>query len=143
MTLLSLDSKPIVAVDTAEDRMRQVWKQIARQYNGIPTKIIFMDFPRLKSKGLEWAPRSLLQGQKELLGSDAPPVVWNDERGGEIVEDGDVVKSLKARYPGLKLKKRTSPLAKMEEENPENPGSGTNSAVKVTELIIWWTYYPT
>ena len=30
MTLLSLDSKPIVTVDTAEDRMQQVWKQIAK-----------------------------------------------------------------------------------------------------------------
>jgi hypothetical protein len=36
----------------------------------------------------------------KLLGSDAPPVVWNDEQGGEIVEDSDVVKGLKVRYPG-------------------------------------------
>ena len=77
-----------------------------------------------------------MQGQKELLGSDAPPVVWNDEQGGEIVEDGDVVKGLKIRYPGLKLEKRTSPLAEME-ENPENPGSGTNSTVKVPEFTTW------
>jgi hypothetical protein len=65
-TLPSPDSKPIGAVDTAEDRMQQVWRQIAKQYNGIPAKIIFMDFPRLKSEGWVWAPKSLLQGQKEL-----------------------------------------------------------------------------
>ena len=82
-----------------------------------------------------------MQGQKELLGLDAPPVVWNDEQGGEIVEDGDVVKGLKVRYPGLKLEKRTSSLAEMEGENSENPGSGTNSTVKVPELTTWWTYY--
>ena len=70
-------------------------------------------------------------------------MVWNDEQGGEIVEDGDVVKGLKVRYPGLKSKKRTSPLAEMEEENPENSGSGTNSVAKVPELTAWWTYYPT
>ena len=120
MTLLSLDSKPIVTVDTAEDRMQQVWKQIAKQYNGIPAKIIFIDFPRLISKGWAWAPKSLLQGQKELLGSDAPPVVWNDEQGGEIVEDGDVVKGLKVRYLGLKLEKRTSPLADRRRESGES-----------------------
>lgn len=59
ISLLSLNSKPIVAVDTAEDRMQQVWKHIAKQYNGIPAKIIFMDFPRLQSEGWAWAPRSL------------------------------------------------------------------------------------
>jgi hypothetical protein len=75
-----------------------------------------------------------LQGQKELLGLDAPPVVWNDEQGSEIVEDGNVVKGLKVRYPGLKLEKRTSPLAEMEKDNPKNPGSGTNSTIKVPEL---------
>lgn len=62
-------------------------------------------------------------------------MVWNDDQGGEIVEDGDVVKGLGVRYPGLKLKKRTSPLAEMEEENPENSGPGTSSAVKAPELI--------
>ena len=53
ITLLSLDSKPVVAVDTAENRMQKVWKQITKQYNGIPVNITFMDFPRLKSKGWE------------------------------------------------------------------------------------------
>jgi hypothetical protein len=66
-TLPSLESKPIGAVDTAEDRMQQVWRQIAKEYNGIPAKIIFMDFPRLKSEGWVWAPKESLAGAERVV----------------------------------------------------------------------------
>ena len=55
--LLGIDSRPLLAVTTAESRMRLFWLSLRH----LPPSIIFLDHPKMeKTPGFSWAPASML-----------------------------------------------------------------------------------
>ena len=58
-TLLALDLSPILASESAE-RMNVLWRMIGKSPAGIDKHILFHMAPKIRERGLRWAPQSLL-----------------------------------------------------------------------------------
>lgn len=86
--LLDKDVAPILEFDTyhPEERMGALWKQ----WNGIPSSIIFNSFPRIAQRGLRWAPKTVLRHNQE--GWLLNPNVQNGRELGYVSADGVQVK---------------------------------------------------
>ncbi|KAF3908893.1 hypothetical protein AA313_de0205988 [Arthrobotrys entomopaga] len=68
-TILGLDPKLILKKSTLEDRMVEFYNSVQR----FDRRIIFHKHERLQRHGYRWAPRSLLQGGRDLLALDYSP----------------------------------------------------------------------
>ena len=104
--LLGLD--PDVLIDCPEDvesRMSTVWRSLAHASQGLPQRMIMLDYPRLTTPGFRWAPRTLLHAG---IGNKIHALQWMDPVLGQVTERG-----FEVRYNAvsLELTPRTSGLA--------------------------------
>ena len=102
-TLLGLPAEEIVGLPAEVDaRMIQPWRLIARKYGGIPQRIIFLYSPRLKVKGMKWAPETLLRENAgvHLHSSLVRAFMWGDPELGKITESSGLL----VKLPGFAVR---------------------------------------
>ena len=103
--LLRLPAHRILSCQaTTEARMSKIWQLVAEEYKGIPQRIIGLNYPRLQTKGMRWAPRTLLHGEPGLFDDDTASLrdlFWLDPILGQVTELGLAVK-----LPGWSLSLR-------------------------------------
>jgi hypothetical protein len=88
--LLGFDTTIFVNVPP-EDRMRIFW----RQFEWIPSLIVFCPFPRLTARGYGWAPQSFLSTKRALIWHGASPMMMNplfEMMKAEIQNNGVLIK---------------------------------------------------
>lgn len=98
-SLLGKDVAPVLKFDAdqPEARMGAFWSQ----WRAIPQGIIFNDFPRLRHKGLRWAPATVLRHNKE--GWLLRQRVQNCQRLGHLCDSGQ---GIRVNMAGLLLPSR-------------------------------------
>lgn len=95
-TVFNFDLKPLLQLDTAEDRMRRFWLSM----RDAPAGILWMKGPRLVDDGFRWAPSTLLNA-----GSFTHFYGGNPLKLGHIESSG-----LRLLSPGLLLMPTSVPL---------------------------------
>ena len=97
-TLMDLNIDRILP-SCGEERMATVWDLIAeKNEGGLPSRMIFLEGPKLEKKGYHWAPSTLLPSSEKLYRSHTRVLGWNRTPRGTLTPEG-----LLAPYPGLRL----------------------------------------
>ena len=99
--LLRLPPDAIAAIPEST-RMSQVWRLIDKHYGGVPQRVLCLRFPRLKTKGFRWAPKTLLKEEPDIASTiqDFPRTsMWRDAVLGKVTNDGLLIK-----WPGFALR---------------------------------------
>ncbi|KAI9735786.1 MAG: hypothetical protein M1818_006395 [Claussenomyces sp. TS43310] len=109
-TLLDLNIDFRSVPETLNARMCHIWTSVAAKYGGLPQQMIFLEHSKLKVRGFQWAPESLLHASgNDRFGPHARLSFWSDSELGQINRRGFLVE-----YPGFKLE-RSHPMGR-------NPG---------------------
>lgn len=97
-TLMDLNVDSILPL-CGEERMATVWDLIAeKNEGGLPSRMVFLEGPKLEKKGYHWAPSTLLPSSKRLYSFQTRVLGWNATPRGTLTPEG-----LLAPYPGLRL----------------------------------------
>ncbi|KAK6524098.1 hypothetical protein TWF694_005761 [Orbilia ellipsospora] len=91
-TILGLDPKLVLRKSTLEDRMVEFYNAIQR----FDKRIIFHEHERIQQHGYRWAPRSLLQGGRDLLQFE---YTWGERFPVTLSPTGGLL----VRYSGMVL----------------------------------------
>ena len=95
-TLLGLNPEHISNLPEDLDvRMGAMWTALAKSNGGLPQSMILLNYPRIKRKGLCWAPQTLM---KEEQMPTQRSLYWSDPVLGKVTEQGFVV-----RYRAISL----------------------------------------
>lgn len=98
-TLMDLDIDRILPL-CGEERMATVWDLIAgKNEEGLPSRMIFLEGPKLEKKGYHWAPSTLLPSSERLYNFRTRVLGWNGAPRGTLTPEG-----LLAPYPGLRFR---------------------------------------
>ena len=112
-TLMDLDIDRILPL-CGEERMATVWDLIAeKNEGGLPSRMVFLEGPKLEKKGYHWAPSTLLPSSERLYNFQTRALGWNGAPRGTLTPEG-----LLAPYPGLRLR----PLKHL---TPKTPAAAT------------------
>ena len=97
-TLMDLNMDRILPL-CGEERMATVWDLIAeKNEGGLPSRMIFLEGPKLEKKGYHWAPSTLLASSDRLYRFHTRVLQWNKTPRGTLTPEG-----LLAPYTGLRL----------------------------------------
>ena len=97
-TLMDLNMDKILSL-CGEERMATVWDLLAeKNEGGLPSRMIFLEGPKLEKKGYHWAPSTLLLSSKRLYRSNTRVLGWDKTPRGTLTPEG-----LLAPYPGLRF----------------------------------------
>ena len=95
-TLMDLDMDRILPLG-GEERMAKVWDLIAeKNEGGLPSRMVFLEGPKIELKGYRWAPSTLLPSS-ENHGFQSRVMAWFSPRGTLMPE------GLLAPYAGFRL----------------------------------------
>ena len=126
-TLMDLNMNRILPL-CGEERMATVWDLIAEKNGGgLPSRMVFLEGPKLEKKGYHWAPSTLLPSSERLYNFRTRVLGWNGAPRGTLTPEG-----LLATYPGLRLR----PLKYVASGAPATTTlypSGQQDTAKVTE----------
>lgn len=108
-TLLSLDMREISPLSGLDTRMKQLWKLVASEGQGIPSQVIFYVDNPISLPGFGWAPRSLLGASDPTHMSVRFLPQSRFASGGTIPEDLGTLSShgLKVIHPGFKIESKS------------------------------------
>lgn len=97
-TLMDLNVDRILPL-CGEERMATVWDLIAeKNEGGLPSRMIFLEGPKLEKKGYHWAPSTLLPSSERFYSFQTRVLGWYKTPRGTLTAEG-----LLAPYPGLRL----------------------------------------
>ena len=126
-TLMDLNIDKILPL-CGEERMATVWDLIAEKNGGgLPSRMVFLEGPKLEKKGYHWAPSTLLPSSERLYNFQTRVLGWNGAPRGTLTPEG-----LLAPYPGLRLR----PLKHLASRAPATTTlyrSGQQEIAKVTD----------
>ena len=126
-TLMDLNIDKILPL-CGEERMATVWDLIAEKNGGgLPSRMVFLEGPKLEKKGYHWAPSTLLSSSERLYNFQTRVLGWNGAPQGTLTPEG-----LLAPYPGLRLR----PLKHLASRAPATTTlyqSGQQETAKVTD----------
>ena len=112
-TLMDLDIDRILPL-CGEERMATVWDLIAeKNEGGLPSRMVFLEGPKLEKKGYHWAPSTLLPSSERLYNFQTRALGWKAAPRGTLTPEG-----LLAPYSGLRLR----PLKHL---TPKTPAAAT------------------
>ena len=96
-TLMDLNMDRILPL-CAEERMATVWDLIAeKNKGGLPSRMVFLEGPRLERKGYRWAPSTLLPSSDKSHSFQSRVMSWFSPRGTSTP------KGLLAPYAGFRV----------------------------------------
>ena len=97
-TLMDLNIDKILLL-CGEERMAMVWNLIAeKNEGGLPSRMVFLEGPKLERKGYHWAPSTLLPSSETFHNFQVRVTRWFETPRGAITPEG-----LLAPYPGFRL----------------------------------------
>ena len=106
-TMLSLSVDQNFGTMDRKERMKSVWLNVGQHEGGIPSEIIFFAGARIDQAGWRWAPLSFMSGQRG-IDDDSRAHRWVNSERATIRLEGLQVRGLQVRYPGFKLRRRTT-----------------------------------
>ena len=97
-TLMDLNIDKILPL-SGEERMKTIWDLIAeKNEGGLPSRMVFLEGPKLEYKGYHWAPSTLLPSCEKFHNFQVRVARWYDSPQGILTPEG-----LLAPYPGYRL----------------------------------------
>lgn len=101
--------------------MQIFWTLLAEKYGGIPVQCIFLGGEKLDFAGWRWAPRSLIQPEKDIYHPITRFIKWKDQQLGQPRPFG-----LQVKYTGIQLQIKSY----------NNPRFGTLPSVPEEDLAL-------
>ena len=97
-TLMDLNIDRILPL-CGQERMATVWDLIAeKNEGGLPSRMVFLEGPKLEHKGYHWAPSTLLPSSENFHNFQVRVTRWFETPRGALTPQG-----LLAPYPGYRL----------------------------------------
>jgi hypothetical protein len=92
--------------------MCHIWKSLAAKYGGLPQQMVFLEYPKLKVPGFQWAPESLMHASGgDRFSSFSRSSFWSDPKLGQVDPRGFLVE-----FSGFILK-RSIPVGRTPAES--------------------------
>jgi hypothetical protein len=98
-TLVGTEIEKVLSVNEHHQRMREIWKMMAKKFGGIPSCIIFYEDQCLTFPGWRWAPRSFLQNKGSQFSLGDRKRRWTSRQALQL--GIPTSEGLRVQYPGF------------------------------------------